>query len=98
VQLAARLTDTSPMARAIQLNAIREMTGQQRIAIMLDLTETALAFSKAGLRHRYPDASADEIDDRLFTLCHGEALAAKYLPHRAAHRARLRAESAADSR
>ena len=56
---------TPEAALAKQIELYRAMTGQQRLAIALDLHEFACDVARAGIRHQYPDASADEVEREL---------------------------------
>lgn len=47
-----RPADTSPEAWAVQRAAHRAMTGEQRLALALDLAEQVARISEAGRRHR----------------------------------------------
>ena len=49
----------------LQLEAYRQMTGEQRLKIGLGLYEASLAIAREGLRNRYPDASEAEIAEKL---------------------------------
>jgi hypothetical protein len=41
------------------------MTGEQRLAIALDLHEFACDVAREGIRHQYPDATAEEVEQHL---------------------------------
>ena len=45
--------DTSPVARDVQFNILKRMSGTERLAIAIDLSEFArkLAFARIELRH-----------------------------------------------
>ena len=49
----------------LQLEAYRQMTGEERLKIGLGLFEASLAIAREGIRNRYPDASEAEIEERL---------------------------------
>ena len=49
----------------LQLEAYRQMTGEQRLKIGLGLYEASLAIAREGIRNRYPDASEAEIAEKL---------------------------------
>lgn len=48
-----------------QIEIYRSMTGKQRLKIALDLHAFALETSRAGIRHKYPDAIDEEVDAHL---------------------------------
>jgi hypothetical protein len=48
-----------------QLERYREMTGEQRLGIALDLHELACDIAREGIRAGHPDASAAEVERRL---------------------------------
>jgi hypothetical protein len=60
--------DTSPQAEGMQLELYRRMTPGQKLALVLDLIDTAEEFSRAGLRLRHPQASEQELTRRLAAL------------------------------
>jgi len=64
--------DTSPEARAILIERMREMTPAEKSRQMWALTHTARELSLSGLRHRCPNATDDEIRWRFAALLHGE--------------------------
>lgn len=49
----------------LQLEAYRQMTGEERLKIGLGLYEASLAIAREGIRNRYPDASEAEIAEKL---------------------------------
>lgn len=49
-------------ALAQQIERYRQMTGEQRLKIALDLHEFACNLSRAGIRRQYPDASDEEVE------------------------------------
>ncbi|MEM1067832.1 MAG: hypothetical protein AAGI63_02970, partial [Planctomycetota bacterium] len=48
-----------------QLDAYRQMTGEERLKIGLGLYEASLAVAREGIRNRYPDASEVDIAEKL---------------------------------
>jgi hypothetical protein len=48
-----------------QIARYRSMTGEQRLAIALELHELACDLARAGIRQRYPGADDSEIERRL---------------------------------
>jgi len=75
--------DTSPEVEEMLINAWREMTPEQKGAIMTGLTRATFALARAGVRDRYPDASPEEQRLRLAILILGEELAHKAYPESA---------------
>ena len=70
-----RPVDTSPQAWRAQIAIWRGMTGPERMAVALEMSETARAFSEAGIRHRHPEWSDDQVQDALMDLLLGAQLA-----------------------
>jgi hypothetical protein len=48
-----------------QISRYRQMTGEQRLKIALDLHELACNLSREGIRHQFPDADEAEVERRL---------------------------------
>jgi hypothetical protein len=48
-----------------QIERYREMTGEQRLAIALDLHELACEIAREGIRHQRPEASEAEVEQLL---------------------------------
>lgn len=53
--------DTDPKAREFQLNLIRRMTPDERLARVLQLNHLLGAFAEAGIRARHPNAGDREV-------------------------------------
>ncbi len=49
-------------ALAKQIERYRQMTGEQRLAIALELHELACDVAREGIRHQHPNADAREVD------------------------------------
>ena len=45
-----------------QIERYRQMTGEQRLKIALDLHETSCEIAREGIRHQHPDADAAEVE------------------------------------
>jgi Rv0078B-related antitoxin len=45
-----------------QIDRYRQMTGEQRLAIALDLHEMSCDISRAGIRRQHPEADAAEVE------------------------------------
>ncbi len=48
-----------------QIECYRKMTGEQRLGIALELHEFACDVAREGIRRQYPEATADEVEQRL---------------------------------
>ncbi|OHB67323.1 MAG: hypothetical protein A2V70_09930 [Planctomycetes bacterium RBG_13_63_9] len=56
---------TPDVALQRQIELYRAMTGEQRLKISLDLHEFACNVAREGVRHQYPKATADEVEQHL---------------------------------
>jgi hypothetical protein len=72
-----RPADTSAEAWREQLEIWRRMTGAERLAVALDLSETARAISEAGIRYRHPNWTDAQVRDALMDLLLGPRLASE---------------------
>ena len=72
--------DTSPEIEARQIDAWRRMTSEEKAAIVRRLTKASIAMARAGVRHRYPDASPREQFLRLAIVRLGVDLARRAYP------------------
>jgi hypothetical protein len=75
------LLDTNPVMEARYRERIGALSGPQRTEIAAQLTEGVRVLADAGLRHRYPQASREEIRCRLAALLHGRATAERLFGH-----------------
>ncbi|MGP8200452.1 MAG: hypothetical protein ACLQU4_13225 [Limisphaerales bacterium] len=48
-----------------QIKKYRQMTGEQRLKLALDLHEFACNVSRQGIRHQFPEADEAEVERRL---------------------------------
>ena len=53
---------TPEAALEAQIERYRQMTGEQRLAIALDLHEFACDIARAGIRRQHPQADDDEVE------------------------------------
>ena len=53
---------TAAKALDKQIERYREMTGEQRLAVALELHEMACDVAREGIRHQYPSAAADDVE------------------------------------
>jgi hypothetical protein len=49
-------------AMAKQIELYRQMTGEQRLAIALNLHEMSCEIAREGIRHQHPQADAAEVE------------------------------------
>lgn len=61
----AQLSDTSPEAERVMIERLRELPPWRRLQQAQDMTAMLRVFSLAGLKRRYPQASAQELQRRL---------------------------------
>jgi hypothetical protein len=52
-------------ALAVQIEIYRQMTGEQRLQLALDLHEFACNVAREGIRHQFPDADSAEVERQL---------------------------------
>jgi hypothetical protein len=68
---------TAAKALDKQIERYRQMTGEQRLAIALDLHEMSCDIAREGIRRQYPNASAEEVErllHRRLELARGNSL------------------------
>jgi hypothetical protein len=82
--------DTAHTARALQLEILRRMDGPTRLAMAMEMSDDARAISEAGIRHRNPQWTDEQVHEALLELLLGRELARKVL-----HRLFLAGEHAA---
>lgn len=68
-------TDTSAEAEAIQLELLRQMTPQERIAIMCSLSQSVRKMAFDAIRRRHPEYGEDEVRLAFIELTYGKSLA-----------------------
>ena len=56
---------TAAMALDKQIERYRQMTGEQRLKIALDLHEMSCNIARAGIRRQHPEASDAEVENFL---------------------------------
>jgi hypothetical protein len=56
---------TPEAALAMQIDRYRQMTGEERLRIALDLHELACEVAREGIRRMYPQADQSEVDEKL---------------------------------
>jgi hypothetical protein len=52
-------------ARDAQIAKYREMTGEQRLKLALDLHELSCEIAREGIRRQHPEAGAEEVEGLL---------------------------------
>jgi len=72
--------DTPPEIEAMQIEGWRRMTAIEKAAIITGLTRATFELALAGVRYRYPVASAREQFLRRAILLYGRDLAARAYP------------------
>lgn len=73
----SRADDTDPRAAAVQMEIFRRMSPFRKIQLVCEANRTNRELLRMGLKSRFPDAAAAEIERRLKGLLLGEDLAAK---------------------
>lgn len=73
----ALAADTDPRAERVQIDILRRMPAAEKMALVAGAIQTSRTLALAGLRRRFPTASADELHRRLMDLLLGEELAAR---------------------
>jgi hypothetical protein len=74
--------DTSPEARAVQLAVFRQMSGGERVAAALQMSEEAVEIAVAGIRTRHPEWEADRVAEERRILLLGRAVAQRTVRQR----------------
>jgi len=69
--------DTTAAAEDVQVRRWREMTSEEKSALITGLSRAAAAMAVAGIRHRHPSASEREIFLRYAILTLGAELACR---------------------
>jgi hypothetical protein len=72
--------DTSPEVESLQIEGWRRMTAAEKAAAVTGLTQAVYELARAGIRHRYPNASPREQFLRLAIVSLGADLARKVYP------------------
>ena len=69
------MTDTTPEAKQVLLNMLRDTPGWRKLQMVGDMQETARMLMIAGLRQRHPHADETEIRRRFADMWLGKELA-----------------------
>ena len=70
-----RPADTTSNAWRRQIAIFRGLTGPERVAMAWNMSEAARELSAAGIRHRHPDWTAEQVRDALLEQLHGAQVA-----------------------
>lgn len=62
------ITDTTPEARAVQLELHRAMTGERKIALAYEMSMFGRALSRARLRQEHPEWTEAQVAHELLRL------------------------------
>lgn len=74
--------DTTQEAAKIQRDIMRKLDGPTRLEMALRMSDEARTISQAGIRHRHPDWSEDQVRVALLELLLGADLAGTVLAAR----------------
>ncbi len=72
--------DTSPTALDRQRDAFRRMTPEQRVALAVEMSEEIRDVTEAGIRHRHPALTDDEVRAALAAIFLGRGAAGQRRP------------------
>ena len=56
------ISDTSPEAAAVQLEILRQMTGEQRMMLAYEMSMFVRDLAKEGIRRQHPDWTPAQVD------------------------------------
>lgn len=68
-------TDTTSAARKAQLDALRRLSGPDRLELACRMSDDARNVTLAGIRHRHPEWTADAVHSELLRRMLGAELA-----------------------
>jgi hypothetical protein len=74
--------DTSMDAHRVQAALYRGMDGATRLAIAFGLSETVRRIAQAGIRHRHPEYTDEQVSAAWARLTLGDALCCEVWPER----------------
>lgn len=78
--------DDDPRVEALQFARFRDAPGWEKMQIFSGLMRAARRLAVAGIRHRHPDASDEEVERMLAEMLLGPTLATRVWSHRAKSR------------
>lgn len=67
--------DTSRSAREQQLEVLRRLGAEKRVAMALDMSDDAVRLSRSGLRSRHPEWTDEEVQSAIAGILLGPELA-----------------------
>jgi len=70
-----RPADTTIDAWRVQRDIFRRMSGSQRVAMAVEMSDSARALTEAGIRHRHPDWTDMQVLDAMLERLLGAELA-----------------------
>jgi hypothetical protein len=70
-----RPADTTPDAWRRQIAIFRGLTGPERVAMAWSMSEAARELNAAGIRHRHPGWTAEQVTAALMAQLHGPRVA-----------------------
>lgn len=76
--------DTSPTARERQRDVFRRMTPEERVALAAEMSDEIRSVSEAGIRHRHPAWTEDDVRAELAAIVLGRAHAGRVRARRSA--------------
>jgi hypothetical protein len=71
--------DTSAAARRVQVEALRRLDGSTRLEMALRMSDDSRAVTLAGIHHRHPDWTDDQVHRELLRLLLGRSMATAVL-------------------
>ena len=71
------INDTDPKAEAVQMEILRRMSPARKLQLVMSLNDTCRQMALAGLRMRNPEASEEELAQKLSEQILGKELAEK---------------------
>jgi hypothetical protein len=79
--MSALFSDTHPKMEALQIELLRRMSPEKKLAILDSLNETVKTLAVSGIKERHPNATPQEIHFMLAELMLGAELARKVYAH-----------------
>ena len=70
-----RSLDTAPDASRRQIEIFRRMSGSERVEMAWRMSEAARELTVAGIRHRHPDWTDEQVHDAFLEQLHGRPVA-----------------------
>ena len=73
--LQGRISDTTSDAAAVYIAAYASLSGADRVERSMEMAEEVKQVTLAGIAHRHPEFSADQVHHEWLRILHGEAVA-----------------------